>query len=49
MGTLVTYPTIRSYPDGLKVGCTFVTNEALKQLYEWHQQFLGGQTEKTWQ
>ena len=47
--TEVSYPTIRSYGDGIKVGCTFVTSEALKQIHEWHQSFLRGETEKTWQ
>ena len=45
----LTTPTIRSYPNGIKVGGTFVTNEALEQIYQWQQDFLGGKKEKTWQ
>ncbi len=45
----VTYPTVRSYPDGLKVGCTFITTEALKHINERQQAFVKGKTEKTWQ
>ena len=36
----VTYPTIRSYKGGLKVGCTFVSNEALEMIYQWHKDFV---------
>jgi hypothetical protein len=30
---------IISYPDGMKVGCTFITNEALGKLYDFHQEY----------
>lgn len=33
-------PTVRSYPDGVKVGCTFLTTDALETLYAWHLAFL---------
>jgi len=35
-----TWPTVRSYPDGLKVGCTFLTSAALELIYRWHEDFL---------
>lgn len=33
-------PTVRSYSDGIRVGCTFVTTEALAQVQKWHKEFL---------
>lgn len=42
-------PVVRSYKDGLRVGCTFITNSAFKRLYELHQSFLSGQDTKTHQ
>jgi hypothetical protein len=35
-----TTPTIRSYKDGLKVGCTFINNNTLELLYKWHKDFI---------
>ena len=32
-------PSVRSYPDGIKVGCTFITNDAVELLYKWHKEF----------
>jgi hypothetical protein len=29
-----------SYSDGMIVGCTFITNEALEKLWEFHQRYL---------
>lgn len=46
---LESYPTIRSYSDGLKVGCTFVTNAALEKIYAWHKEFLGREESRTHQ
>lgn len=34
-----TKPKIRSYRDGLKVGCTFIDNETLEHLYKLHKKF----------
>jgi hypothetical protein len=31
---------VRSYKDGIRVGCTFVTNEALEEIYRLHSEFL---------
>lgn len=36
----VTRPLIRSYSDGIRVGCTFITNEALKKIQGLHQGYL---------
>lgn len=44
-----TKPTIRSYPDGIKVGCTFLTNDVLSWLYKRHTEFLGEGRVKTHQ
>ena len=41
--------TVRSYQDGIKVGCTFITNEAVEQLYKWHTSFIRNPDSKTWQ
>lgn len=30
---------IISYPDGMRVGCTFITNEALGKLWDFHQEY----------
>jgi hypothetical protein len=35
-----THPLIRSYSDGIRIGCTFVTNEALKKIHSMHQRYL---------
>jgi hypothetical protein len=48
-GVTVTYPTVRSYPDGIKVGCSFITNEAIERLYKWHKDFLGREESRTHQ
>ena len=45
----MTYPTVRSYPDGIKVGCSFITNEAIERLYKWHKDFLGREESRTHQ
>ena len=45
----VSLPTIRSYEDGIKVGCTFLTTDALKALYDWHKEFLGREESRTHQ
>jgi hypothetical protein len=37
-GVVKTIPII-SYPDGMKVGCTFITNEALGKLYDFQQEY----------
>ena len=29
-----------SYPDGMVVGCTFLSNESLEKLWEFHQQYI---------
>jgi hypothetical protein len=44
-----TMPTIRSYHDGIKVGCSFLTSGALESLYLWHRNFLEEHGEKTHQ
>jgi hypothetical protein len=31
---------IRSYKDGMRVGCTFITNEALERIYEYHRRYV---------
>jgi hypothetical protein len=36
-------PTVASYKDGIVVGCTFIANEAVEQLYKLHKKFLEGQ------
>jgi len=46
---IVTYPTVRSYPDGIKVGCSFVSTSTLEKIFRWHQEFLSDKGEKTWQ
>ena len=33
-------PTIRSYRDGVKIGCTFVSNDAFRQIVKWHENQL---------
>ena len=33
-------PAVRSYSDGVKVGCTFVTTQALEKIQKWHKEFL---------
>lgn len=45
----VTTPVVRSYRDGIRVGCTFISNEAIKHLHSLHQNFLQGQIELTHQ
>lgn len=35
-----TQPSVKSYNDGVRIGCTFVTNEALEKLAELHKNFL---------
>ena len=35
-----TFPIVRSYKDGVRVGCTFVSTEALEKIRAWHQEFL---------
>jgi len=42
-------PIIRSYEDGIKVGCTFITNEAVELIYNLHKSFLDGTNSKTHQ
>jgi hypothetical protein len=42
-------PTIRSYADGVKVGCSFLTTDALQKIYSWHQDFLRDHKDRTWQ
>ena len=44
-----TYPTVRSYRDGIRIGCTFVTNEAFRKIWDWHKEFLDGECTKTHQ
>ena len=48
-GYTVTYPTVRSYADGVVVGCSFVTTEALERIYSWHKGFLGREESRTHQ
>lgn len=31
---------IRSYSDGIRVGCTFVSNEALREIWDMHTKYL---------
>lgn len=31
---------IRSYKDGMRVGCTFITNEALERIIEFHRRYI---------
>lgn len=45
----VSIPTIRSYSDGVKVGCTFLSTDALNKLHTWHTDFLKSGSEKTHQ
>ena len=35
-----TIPTIRSYDDGIKIGCTFLSTTALYQIFNWHSKYL---------
>lgn len=42
-------PCVRSYENGIKVGCTFITNDALRKIAEWQRCFVGNKSEKTWQ
>jgi hypothetical protein len=42
-------PLVRSYKDGLRVGFTFISNEALKKIHGLHAKFLQGQDEVTHQ
>lgn len=37
---VVSTPLIRSYKDGIRVGCTFITTEALKKIHSLHSRFL---------
>ena len=45
-GIHVIYPTVRSYSDGVKIGCTFITNEALELIYKWHKDFTESENSK---
>ena len=42
-------PTVRSYDNGIKVGCTFITNDALEKIADWKQSFVENKRGKTWQ
>jgi len=42
-------PTVRSYKDGIKIGCTFVTNEAVELIYNLHKSYLDNTDSKTHQ
>lgn len=41
--------TVRSYDDGMKIGCTFVTNEAFTRLSRWHDEYMKSRAPKTHQ
>ena len=43
-----TFPVVRSYVDGMRIGCTFISNEALRKIWDWHQDFSAA-TSKTHQ
>lgn len=45
----ITTPTIRSYQDGIRIGCSFLTTKALEQIYQWHRDFLETPDSKTHQ
>ena len=47
-GCFDSVPTIRSYREGIRIGCTFVTSEALRKIWDWHQDFSAA-TSKTHQ
>lgn len=34
-----TTPKIRSHKDGMRIGCTFVSNDALEEIYKLHKKF----------
>lgn len=36
----ISTPRVSSHKEGIKVGCTFVTNEALEEIYKLHKKFL---------
>jgi hypothetical protein len=40
---------IRSYRDGIRIGCTFVSNDALREIWEMHSGFLNSQESVTHQ
>lgn len=44
-----TLPTIRSHRDGIKVGCSFITTEALERIYQLHKAFTDQTDSKTHQ
>lgn len=35
-----TSPTIISHKEGITVGCSFITNAALEEIYQLHKKFL---------
>ncbi len=32
--------SVKSYPDGMVVGCNFISNEALDTIWGYHQQYI---------
>lgn len=36
----ISQPSVRSYKEGVRIGCTFITGEALEKLAELHKKFL---------
>ena len=47
--TSVNKPLVRSYKEGLRVGCNFITNDAIELIYKLHKSFLSDQDSRTHQ
>lgn len=47
--TCVNKPLVRSYKEGLRVGCNFITNDAIELIYKLHKSFLSDQDSRTHQ
>jgi len=40
---------VRSYAEGMRIGCTFITNEALDTIWECHKSYINRKDEVTHQ
>lgn len=48
-GCAETKPLVRSYRNGVRVGCTFITSEALDEVHRLHRKFISNLNEFTHQ
>ncbi len=39
-GAMTHQPLIRSYKDGVRIGCTFIDSESIEKIYKMHQEYL---------